>query len=148
MRSFCIAKASLIFSTKNISVFGYKVIKHLTSWPLNELVKLTMLWTTGPWTADKLKYSQVLISQTLLSHCIIIYQGILFGHISHFPYISTSVTTNYWYLKVNFLEPENLLWDISSLGWTSNLRYWELTVLSRNSLIWVIVCLAFQNIRE
>ena len=25
------AKASLIFSTKNISVFGYKVLKHLTS---------------------------------------------------------------------------------------------------------------------
>ena len=43
MRSFC------SFSTKNISVFGYKVVKHLTSWPLNELVKLTMLWTTGPW---------------------------------------------------------------------------------------------------
>ena len=48
MRSFCSAKASLMFSTKNISVFGYKVIRHLTSWPLNEFVKLTMLWTTGP----------------------------------------------------------------------------------------------------
>ena len=43
------AKASIIFSTKTISVFAYKVIKHLTSWSLNELVKLTMLWTTGPW---------------------------------------------------------------------------------------------------
>ena len=43
--------ASHIFSTKNISVFGYKVVKHLTSWPLNELVKLTMFWTTWPrWT--------------------------------------------------------------------------------------------------
>ena len=28
---YCGAKASHIFSTKNISVFGYKVIKHLTS---------------------------------------------------------------------------------------------------------------------
>ena len=36
------------FLTKSMSVFGYKVIKHLTSWPLNGLVKLTMLWTTGP----------------------------------------------------------------------------------------------------
>ena len=36
-----------LFSAKNISVFGYKVVKHLTSWPLNVLVKLTMLWTTG-----------------------------------------------------------------------------------------------------
>ena len=48
MRSFCIAKASLIFATKNIRLFIYKVVKHFTSWPLNELVKLTMLWTTGP----------------------------------------------------------------------------------------------------
>ena len=48
--SFCSAKASLIFSTKNISIFSSKVVKHLTSWPLNELVKLTMLWTTGPWS--------------------------------------------------------------------------------------------------
>ena len=50
MRSFCSAKASFIFSTKNINVFGYKVVKHLLIWPLNELVKLTMLWTTGPWS--------------------------------------------------------------------------------------------------
>ena len=27
----CIAKASLIFSTKNFSVFGYNVVRHLTS---------------------------------------------------------------------------------------------------------------------
>ena len=39
------------FSTKSISVFGHKVVKHLMRWPLNELIKLTMLWTTGPWTA-------------------------------------------------------------------------------------------------
>ena len=31
VRSFCNAKASLIFSTKNFSVFGYKVPKNLTS---------------------------------------------------------------------------------------------------------------------
>ena len=31
VRSFCSAKASLIFSTKNFSVFGYKVVKHLMS---------------------------------------------------------------------------------------------------------------------
>ena len=33
---------------KNISVCSCKVFKHLKSWPLNEFVKLTMLWTTGP----------------------------------------------------------------------------------------------------
>ena len=49
----CSAKASLIFSTKNISVFKNKVIQHLTSWPLNELVKLTMFWTTGSRSPEK-----------------------------------------------------------------------------------------------
>ena len=29
MQEACIAKASRIFSTKNISVLGYKVVKHL-----------------------------------------------------------------------------------------------------------------------
>ena len=46
-------KCKMYFSTKNISVFGYKVVKYLRSWPLNELVKLTMLWTTGPWKPVK-----------------------------------------------------------------------------------------------
>ena len=45
---FAVQKLLSFFSTKNISVFAYKVIKHLTSCPLNELVKLTMLRTTGP----------------------------------------------------------------------------------------------------
>ena len=40
----------LSFFQQKISAYLviYKVLKHLTSWPLNELVKLTMLWTTGP----------------------------------------------------------------------------------------------------
>ena len=42
-------KLPSFFSTKNDSVFGYKVVKHLTSWPLNELVRVTVLLTTGPW---------------------------------------------------------------------------------------------------
>ena len=41
-------EASLIFSTKSISVFCYKVLKQFRSWPLNNLFKLMMLWTTGP----------------------------------------------------------------------------------------------------
>ena len=33
-----------------------------------------------------------------------------------FIYFSTPVISNYCYLKVNFMGPENLLCDISSLG--------------------------------
>ena len=61
MRSFCNAKAFLIFSTKNISVFGYNVVKHLTSCRLNELVQLMVLGTTGPRTVGvTLGWSQML----------------------------------------------------------------------------------------
>ena len=31
------------FFNKNISVVGFKVVKHVTSWPLSELIKLTIL---------------------------------------------------------------------------------------------------------
>ena len=46
--AFALQKLLSFFSTKNIGVFGYKVVKRLTSWPLNGLIKLLMLWTTGP----------------------------------------------------------------------------------------------------
>ena len=39
-----------------------------------------------------------------------------------------------WYLKVNYLGPEKLLWNISSLGWTSTLRYRELTVFQKKTI--------------
>ena len=48
-KAFAVQKLFSSLQQKNFSVFGYKVVKHLTSWPLNELFKLTMLWTTGPW---------------------------------------------------------------------------------------------------
>ena len=37
------------FFNKKYQSFWLYSRKTLTSWPLNKLVKLTMLWTTGPW---------------------------------------------------------------------------------------------------
>ena len=42
-------KSSSQFSNKKYQCFWLQSHKHLKSWPLNELVKLTMLWTNGPW---------------------------------------------------------------------------------------------------
>ena len=42
------AAQKLLSSFKKNSIFAYKVVKHLTSWSLYQLVNLTMLWTTGP----------------------------------------------------------------------------------------------------
>ena len=46
--SFCIAKATHIFSAKNIIILYIESTKTVNEMTLNELVKLTTLWTTGP----------------------------------------------------------------------------------------------------
>ena len=46
--SFCSAKATHIFSAKNIRILYIESVKIVNEMTLNELVKLTMLWTTGP----------------------------------------------------------------------------------------------------
>ena len=47
--SFCSAKATHIFSAKNIRILYIESTKTINEMTLNELIKLTMLWTTGPW---------------------------------------------------------------------------------------------------
>ena len=49
MSSFCSAKATHIFSAKNFRILYIESAKTVNEMTLNELVKLMMLWTTGPW---------------------------------------------------------------------------------------------------
>ena len=51
--SFCSAKATHIFSAKNIRILYIESAKTVNELTLNELVKLTTLWTTGPWWIQK-----------------------------------------------------------------------------------------------
>ena len=48
MSSFCSAKATHIFSAKNIRILYFKSAKTVNEMTLNEFVKLTTLSTTGP----------------------------------------------------------------------------------------------------
>ena len=43
-------KATHIFSAKNIRILYIESAKTVNEMTLNELVKLTTLWTTGPWS--------------------------------------------------------------------------------------------------
>ena len=52
--SFCTAKATHIFSAKNIRLLYIESAKTVNEMTLNELVKLTMLWTIGPDCLDAL----------------------------------------------------------------------------------------------
>ena len=46
--SFCTAKATHMFSAKNIKILYIESAKTVNEMTLNELVTLTTLWTTGP----------------------------------------------------------------------------------------------------
>ena len=47
--SFCSAKATHIFSAESVRILYIESAKTVNEMILNELVKLTTLWTTGPW---------------------------------------------------------------------------------------------------
>ena len=51
--AFAVQKATHIFSAKNIRIMCIESAKTVNEMTLNELVKLTMLWTAGPWLQDK-----------------------------------------------------------------------------------------------
>ena len=58
--SFCSAKATHIFSAKNIRILYIESAKTVNEMTLNELVKLTTLWTTGPCLSDVSKNLSVM----------------------------------------------------------------------------------------
>ena len=66
--SFCIAKATHIFSAKNIIILYIESAKTVNEMTLNELVKLTTLWTTGPSTfgLKKASYQELLFNALFL----------------------------------------------------------------------------------
>ena len=54
----CSAKAIHIFSAKNNRILYIESAKTVNEMTLNELVKLTTLWTTGPWCQGCVMYSK------------------------------------------------------------------------------------------
>ena len=66
--SFCIAKATHIFSAKNFRILYIESAKTVKEMTLNELVKLTTLWTTGPWCARKTILLPLPIWDRLFAH--------------------------------------------------------------------------------
>ena len=53
--SFCNAKATHIFCSKNINVFENILAATVYEFVINKLIKLTMLWITWPWCFLKKK---------------------------------------------------------------------------------------------
>ena len=94
--SFCSAKATHIFSAKNIRILCIESAKTVNEMALNKLVKLTTLWKTGP-------------STFLLKKCVL--SGTMSGYS--------------WY-TVNYLEFQGTLWNTSRYPYfdISDLQNW------------------------
>ena len=60
--SFCSAKATHIFSAKNIRILCIESAKTVNEMTLNDVVKLTTLWTTGPRQLKTAIYAIVCLS--------------------------------------------------------------------------------------
>ena len=60
--AFAMQKLLTFFSAKNIGILCIESAKTVNEMTLNELVKLTMLWTTGPSSSDHKEHLVALIS--------------------------------------------------------------------------------------
>ena len=67
--SFCSAKATHIFSAKNIRILYIESAKTVNEMTLNELVKLTTLWTTGSCSLADINMEQGLYKRINANHC-------------------------------------------------------------------------------
>ena len=70
--SFCSAKATHIFSAKNIGILYIESAKIVNEMTLNELVKLTTLWTTGPWILKVLYNNKFIFVETSFGTNVVI----------------------------------------------------------------------------
>ena len=57
--AFAVQKLLTFFSAKNIRMLCIESAKTVNEMTLNELVKLMMLWTTGPWSLILFNYTFV-----------------------------------------------------------------------------------------
>ena len=154
------AKDSHILSTKNNSVFAYVVGMYLTSWGLNDDVKLTKFWATGPrctctWAVRKvLRLCLLYIAVTdarnklnlylgtwqyIMIYCWKFQTNCLSGTYSynHFLYLHVTTLGALWHPKRHvcytfqeFSFDLMSFWWLSSLTVTNNFDY----LLSMNTL--------------
>ena len=64
--AFAVQKLLTFFSAKNIKILYIESAKTVNEMTLNELVKLTTLWTTGPWCIAKAIYQTMQLLRPIL----------------------------------------------------------------------------------
>ena len=116
MSSFCSAKATHIFSAKNIRILYVESAKTVNEMTLNELVKLTTLWTTGPRSLNN-----------ILPLCLRGSGSVLFSRPSTgYIFVSASVLAKY------FIRRQSLPYR--------GIVYWHF-LLQKNLIMFKVFCL-------
>ena len=129
--SFCSTKATHIFSAKNIRILCIESTKTVNKMTLNELVKLTMLWTTGPryfHTSHRQSSQNVLLLKYSNKCFIFFFIFFLFGF-----YCFTALLWIFTYIELIVHQKWAKNWEpVEKTTWPSVSRTW----LSHNYVIW------------
>ena len=120
--SFCIAKATHIFSAKNIRILCIESAKTVNEMTLNELVKLTTLWTTGPGILSIntiLIYFMINIEKSFmiqyrmgLSIALFFYYYYLFIYLYFYFFILFYILFLFIYLFIYFVIPRSSIFKV------------------------------------
>ena len=118
-----------------ISKFDKVLIKNKVAMPSTGFISIVILWgnfsfLTQRWVTPNWIFQSSPKSNSTEILCLSWIQIVILFTF-HFFFISNCwyrFISNYWYLKVNFLIPENLLWDVNSLRQFSTIKYHEWAV--------------------
>ena len=125
MSSFCSAKATHIFSAKNMRILYIESAKIVNEMTLNELVKLTTLWTTGP---------RCVLIRSILQRCFLwvpttyVFMKKWEKYLSGYTYLIWTYGNKYLqqvYLKHMFQREIRKLCRGNYSGYPSNISSWR-----------------------
>ena len=143
--SFCSAKATHIFSAKNIRILYIESAKTVDEMTLNELVKLTTLWTTGPRSfvtvepnLKFLKFIRVFVTVEPNLEFLKIYEGPNWAQKSWLMFFSVFVFI--WiYIILVFLPFQFIASRVKAIEWSSILSSEGCSsrFISINQTLWI-----------
>ena len=96
--SFAVQKLLTFFSAKNIKILYIESTKTVNEMTLNELVKLTTLWTTGPWHLKKRTHSYTWSSEMMTSS----YTALSLRKHTYFKYTKNFTSKNWKFSDKNY----------------------------------------------
>ena len=134
--SFCSAKATHIFSAKNIRILCIKSARTVNEMTLNKLVKLTTLSTTGPWAflfqiRRLLKFFSFSLKQVNRVVRPFLPQGYNLNNLDRSQLDETTYQISAWAFSIQTMRSKTSLCKTSPGAWPFSTQGYNLNTLGR-----------------